>query len=151
MPFDNDYFMGLAMAQAREAGDRQEVPIGAVLVIGDQIYSGAGNEREESSDPTAHAEVLALRHAAERLRTWRLTDSTLYVTAEPCLLCTGALYLARVKRVVFGCTNPKGGALRFVREHEKKLGLNHSIEVGSGVRELECAQLLKTFFKHRRD
>ncbi|MFH1017274.1 MAG: nucleoside deaminase [Pseudomonadota bacterium] len=147
---DDNYFMGLAIGQARQAADVAEVPIGAILVIGDQIYSCQANERETRNDPTAHAEILALRHAAETLGNWRLVESTMYVTAEPCVLCSGALYLARVKRVVLGCPNPKGGALRFIQEHEKTLGLNHTIDVVGGVRELECAQLLKEFFQHRR-
>ena len=146
----DNYFMGLAIAQARKGADAGEVPIGSIVVIGDQVYSAQGNERETRFDPTAHAEVWAIRHAAERIESWRLEEATVYVTAEPCTLCSGALYLARVKRVVFGCPNPKGGALRFLREHEKTLNLNHTLDVVGGVRELECAQLLKEFFQQRR-
>jgi tRNA(adenine34) deaminase len=147
---DHNYFMGLALNQAKAAAEAGEVPIGAVVVIGDQVYSSRGNERENLNDPTAHAEVMALRHAAERVGGWRLEKATMYVTAEPCVLCSGAVYLARIDRVVFGCANPKGGALRFIREHERTLNLNHSVEVVPGVRELECAQLLKDFFAQRR-
>jgi len=142
--------MGVALQKAKEAAERGEVPVGAILVIGDEVFAAQSNARETDRDPTAHAEVCAIRQAAERLESWRLPESTLYVTTEPCLLCTGAIYLARIKRVIFGCTNPKGGALRFVAENRTKLGLNHSPEILGGIRELECAALLKDFFRVRR-
>ncbi|HLG19792.1 MAG TPA: tRNA adenosine(34) deaminase TadA [Bdellovibrionota bacterium] len=147
----DNYFMGLAIQRARKAALRGDVPVGAIVVIDGNIYSEGGNEREALQDPTAHAEVVALRHAAETLQSWRLENATVYVTAEPCLLCTGAIYLARIQRVVFGCPNPKGGALRFVSVNEQHLNLNHRVEITGGVRELECAQLLRTFFVERRD
>jgi tRNA(adenine34) deaminase len=146
----DSYYMDVALRYAKEAAEKGEVPVGAILVRDGEIFSAHGNSREKSLDPTAHAEVLALQHAAERVGNWRLEDSTMYATVEPCLMCTGALILARVKRVVFGCTNPKGGALRFVMAHRQQLNLNHEIEIVGGVRELECAQVLKDFFKARR-
>lgn len=146
----DSYYMGIALDCARQAALRGEVPVGAILVLNSEIYSAAGNAREHSADPTAHAEVLAIRHASERLGTWRLHEATLYVTTEPCVLCTGALYLARVHRVVYGCRNPKGGALDFISAHEGELRLNHHIEIVGGIRELECAKLLKDFFQNKR-
>ena len=148
---DDNYYMGLAIRRAQEVGVKGDVPVAALVVMNGTIYSTEGNDRERSHDPTAHAEVIAIRHAAEMTNSWRLENSTLYVTAEPCLMCTGSIYLSRVRKVVFGCANPKGGALRFIAEHEKKLGLNHRVEIVSGVRELECAQLLRIFFAERRD
>lgn len=144
------YFMDVAIRQARETALRGDVPVGAILVIDGTIYSAAGNTREAINDPTAHAEILAIRHASEMCESWRLETATLYVTVEPCLLCTGAIYLSRIQRVVYGCANPKGGALRFVSEHRKILGLNHEVEIVSGVSEFECAQLLREFFKEKR-
>lgn len=141
------YYMDMALKKAEEAAACGEVPIGALLVIGDQIYSQKGNLRESNLDPTAHAEILALKHASETVQNWRLLDSALYVTVEPCLMCTGAIYLARVKQVIYGCKNPKGGALDFVSKNEDLFKLNHTVEVIPSVRELECARLLKVFFK----
>ncbi len=142
--------MGIALTFAQKAFQNDEVPVGAILVCNGEIYSSAGNERENTFDPTAHAEILAIRHASERLESWRLPGATLYVTTEPCLLCTGAIYLARIRRVVFGCRNPKGGALEFISSREKELKLNHHLEIEAGIRELECAKLLKDFFQAKR-
>lgn len=150
-PLSDTYYMEVALKQAREAAVRGEVPVGAIVVMDQKVYSAAANTREASNDPTAHAEVLAIRHAAEMTEAWRLENATLYCTVEPCLLCTGAVFLSRIRRVVYGCANPKGGALRFASEHRKTLGLNHQVEVASGVAEVECASLLKEFFKERRD
>ena len=144
------YFMKLAIEQARKAEQLQEIPIGAILLLDGIIYSAHFNKRETEKDPLAHAEILAIRHASGMLEKWRLENATLYVTAEPCLLCSGAIYLSRIKRVVFGCSNPKGGALRFVQDNKKELGLNHQIELCGGVLELECAQLLRFFFRECR-
>ena len=148
--FDDSYYMGLALRRASEAADRGEVPIGAVIVIDGAIYSIQGNEREGTHDPSAHAEMVALRHAADLRGGWRLEGALLYVTAEPCLMCTGAIYLARIARVIFGCPNPKGGALRFVAKHARELRLNHTVAIEAGLREIECAQLLRDFFAQRR-
>jgi tRNA(adenine34) deaminase len=149
-PLSDAYYMGLAIRRAKEAAVRGEVPVGAIVVIDGELYSSGGNAREERNDPTAHAEVLAIRHAAEMCESWRLETATMYVTVEPCLLCTGAILLSRIRRVVYGCANPKGGALRFAMEHRKTLGLNHEVEIVPGVAEFECAQLLKEFFKEKR-
>ncbi len=149
-PLSDAYFMEIAIRQAKDTAVRGEVPVGALVVIDGAVYSAAANARETASDPTAHAEVLAIRHASEMCESWRLETATLYVTVEPCLLCTGAIYLSRIKRVVYGCANPKGGALRFVSKHRKTLGLNHEVEILPGVHEFECAQLLREFFKEKR-
>lgn len=133
-------------AWAQRDGD---VPIGAVLVSGDLTIE-ARNEKELRPDATAHAEMLALRAAAAELGVWRLSDATLYVTKEPCVMCAGAIVAARVKRVVFGCRDPKGGAAGSVYNLLESAALNHRVEVTSGVREAETAAQLQAFFKEKR-
>lgn len=133
-------------AWAQRDGD---VPIGAVLVSGDLTIE-ARNEKELRPDATAHAEMLALRAAAAELGVWRLSDATLYVTKEPCVMCAGAIVAARVKRVVFGCRDPKGGAAGSVYNLLESAALNHRVEVTSGVLEAETAAQLQAFFKEKR-
>ncbi|GAC1654263.1 MAG: tRNA adenosine(34) deaminase TadA [Vulcanimicrobiaceae bacterium] len=137
--------IGLA-SQAELAGD---VPIGAVLVCGDLIIE-AKNEKEARPDATAHAEMLVLQEAARRLRTWRLAEATIYVTKEPCVMCAGAMVAARVRRVVFGCPDPKGGAAGSVLDVLQSPRLNHRVEVTAGVLAEETAEQLQRFFKARR-
>ena len=146
-----DAFMDLAIAQARLAERVHEVPVGAVLVdrSGAVIASGF-NRPVSTNDPTAHAEVGVLREAARGLGNYRLPGTTLVVTVEPCLMCAGALMNARVARVVYGAREPKWGAFESLLRLEK-LGLNHRIEVIPGVREQECAELMRNFFKGRRE
>jgi tRNA(adenine34) deaminase len=150
--FDHPALMDLALAEARRALDHDDVPIGAVVVRdADGAVVGAGhNERELRQDPTAHAEVLALRRAAEALGSWRVLDCTLVVTLEPCAMCAGAIVLSRVPRVVFGCTDPKAGAAGSVLDVLAEERLNHRPEVVGGVRAEECATLLRDFFATRR-
>ena len=143
-------FMRLALAQADRASQHHDVPIGAVVVHGGEVIATGRNERERRGDPTAHAEVLALRAAAEALGSWRVLDSTLYVTLEPCAMCAGAIVLARVPRVVFGCTDPKAGAAGSVLDVLAEPRLNHRPEVEGGVLADECAALLRSFFAARR-
>jgi tRNA(adenine34) deaminase len=145
------YYMGEALAQAREGGAAGEVPVGAVLVEeGGVILARAFNRPVALKDPTAHAEVLALREAAARRGNYRLPGTTLYVTIEPCLMCLGALLQARVGRLVFGAADPKAGAcVSLFRLHEDPR-LNHRLEVSGGVREAECRELLEEFFQARR-
>lgn len=143
--------MGEALAQAREALEAGEVPVGAVLVgEGGEILARAYNRPITLNDPTAHAEVLALRDAARRVGNYRLPGTTLYVTIEPCLMCLGALLQARVRRLVFGAPDPKGGACVSLYRLPEDPRLNHRLEVRGGVRQAECRELLQHFFQARR-
>jgi tRNA(adenine34) deaminase len=142
--------MALAIERAREAADHGDVPIGAVVARGEQVLAAAGNERELRRDPTAHAEVLAIRAAAETLGGWRLPETTLYVTLEPCAMCAGAIVLARIPAVVFGAPDPKAGAAGSVLDVLGEPALNHRPKVTGGVMEAECAALLREFFAARR-
>jgi tRNA(adenine34) deaminase len=142
--------MGLALEQARLAAGHGDVPIGAAILRGEEVLAVAGNERELRGDPTAHAELLAIRAAAEALGGWRLPGTTLYVTLEPCAMCAGAIVLARIPTVVYGAPDPKGGAAGSVLDVLAEPALNHRPEVVSGVREEECAALLREFFAARR-
>jgi tRNA(adenine34) deaminase len=139
-----------AMAEAQAATAHDDVPIGAVVVHDGAIIGRGRNERERRADPTAHAEVLALREAAAALGSWRVLDSTLYVTLEPCAMCAGAIVLSRIPHVVFGCTDPKAGAAGSVLDVLAEPRLNHRPEVVGGVMAEDCAELLRTFFRARR-
>ena len=143
-------FMRRALAAAEEAGGRGEVPVGAVVVVGDEVVAVAHNERETASDPTAHAEILALRRAAAALGRWRLVDAELYVTMEPCPMCAGALVNARLRRLYFGCDDPKAGAVRTLYSLVDDPRLNHRVEVIPGVLAAEGAGLLRSFFSRLR-
>lgn len=144
--------MDEALALAAQAADIGEVPVGAVVVDGSGTVIGRGyNTRERDLDPTAHAEVVAIREAAQKLASWRLLDCTLYVTLEPCIQCVGSMLLARVPHVVFGCRDPKGGALGSVVDLRAVPGVNHQIEVTEGVRAEQCSAALKEFFKNLRE
>jgi tRNA(adenine34) deaminase len=143
--------MQLALDQARLAAMHGDVPVGAVVI--DQagtVLASAGNEREIRHDPTAHAELLALREASRRLRSWRLTGLTLVVTLEPCTMCAGALVLARIARLVFGAFDPKAGAVSSLFDVVRDPRLNHRVEVCGGILEAECSALLKDFFASRK-
>ena len=142
----DEHFMRLALEQAKQAFDLNEVPIGAVVVAGDQVIAAAYNRREIDADPASHAEFSALELAAKKLGRWRLSDCSVYVTLEPCLMCAGLMYQARIKRCVYGAKDPKAGALGSLYEVHKDTRLNHCFEVQSGVLENESANLLKTFF-----
>ena len=142
--------MQLALAEAEAAADHDDVPIGAVVVHRDEPLASAGNERELRRDPTAHAEVLALRAAAERLGGWRIPDAVLYVTLEPCAMCAGAIVLARVPRVVYAATDPKAGAAGSVLDVLGEPRLNHRPQVEGGVLAAESNRLLTEFFAGRR-
>jgi tRNA(adenine34) deaminase len=142
--------MGIAIERAREAETHGDVPIGAVVARGEEPLSSAGNERELRRDPTAHAEVLAIRAAAEALGGWRLPETTLYVTLEPCAMCAGAIVLARIPTVVYGAPDPKAGAAGSVLDVLSAPALNHRPQVIGGLMEAECAALLRDFFALRR-
>ncbi len=145
-----DGAMRLAMDQARRAETLGDVPIGAVVINpAGVIVAAAGNEREQLGDPTAHAEVLALREAARVLGSWRLVDHTLVVTLEPCTMCAGALVLARVSRLVFGAYDPKAGAVASLFDVVRDPRLNHRVDVRGGILEAECGELLREFFAER--
>jgi tRNA(adenine34) deaminase len=142
--------MRLALDEARAAADHNDVPVGAVLLSpSGASVAAAGNERELAQDPTAHAELLALRRAAETLGSWRLTGHTLVVTLEPCTMCAGALVLARVSRLVFGAYDAKAGAVASLWDVVRDPRLNHRVEVRGGVLEAECGALLRDFFSIR--
>jgi tRNA(adenine34) deaminase len=142
--------MELALERAREAEGHGDVPIGAVVARAGEPLAAAGNERELRRDPTAHAEILAIRAAAEALGGWRLPDTTLYVTLEPCAMCAGAIVLARIPELVFGAPDPKAGAVGSVMNVLADPALNHRPRVTAGVLEAECAALLREFFESRR-
>jgi len=142
--------MAEALSEARGAMTHDDVPIGAVVVHHDHIIGRGRNERERLADPTAHAEVLALREAAHTLGSWRVLDSTLYVTLEPCAMCAGAIVLARIPRVVYACSDPKAGAAGSVLDVLAQPQLNHRPLVEGGVLAGEAAELLRSFFRLRR-
>ncbi|HYA88606.1 MAG TPA: tRNA adenosine(34) deaminase TadA [Nitrospirota bacterium] len=139
-------FMRMALAEAVEAATVGETPVGAVLVIGQEVVAAAHNMRETWQDPSAHAELLVVREAAARLGRWRLQDAAVYVTLEPCLMCAGALVLARVGRLVYGCKDPKAGVLGSVYDVVRDGRLNHSYRITPNVLEDECRTMLTEFF-----
>src|SRR5437879_4152190 len=146
----DDYFMHLALREAERALEHEDVPIGAVVVRGGEVLAAAHNERELRQDPTAHAEMIALREAARALGTWRVLDSVVYVTLEPCAMCAGGIVLARVPRVVYGASDPKAGACGSVLDVLGEPRLNHRPEVAGGLLASECGELLSAFFADRR-
>ena len=143
-------YMHLAMAQAQAAVLRGEVPVGALVVLEDRILSAAGNRTITDCDPTAHAEMVALREAARKAGNHRLIGASLYVTVEPCAMCAGALVQARIARLIYGADEPKGGAIRSCLQVLDAPALNHRVEVVSGVLAAEAVQLLQSFFSARR-
>ena len=150
MPRSDADWMREAMAEARDAERRGEVPVGAVLVRGEECLARGGNRTITECDPTAHAEIVALRAAARAAGNYRLEEATLYVTLEPCAMCAGAIVQARLARVVYGADDPKGGAYRSCFELLTSPVLNHRVEVTPGVMAEECAALLQSFFVARR-
>jgi tRNA(adenine34) deaminase len=146
----DDYFMRLALREAEQALEHEDVPIGAVLVRDGEVLAVGHNERELRQDPTAHAEIIALREAARLSGSWRVLDAVLYVTLEPCSMCAGAVVLARVPRVVYGASDPKAGACGSVLDVLGEPRLNHRPEVGGGLLAEECGGLLSAFFASRR-
>jgi len=150
-PRPDEYFMREALRQALKASKADEVPVGAVIVRAGKIIARAHNQVELLKDATAHAEMLALTQAEEAVGDWRLTDCDLYVTKEPCSMCAGALVHTRVRRVIFGCTDPVAGAAGSVINLLQMPTLNHRCDFAAGVLENECAAILKEFFRQRRD
>jgi tRNA(adenine34) deaminase len=146
----DERLMAIALEQARAAAAAGDVPVGAVVARGNEVLGTAGNAREREQDPTAHAEILALRSAAEATGSWHLEGCTIYVTLEPCAMCAGAVVLARVDRLVFGAADPKAGFAGSLGDLLRDPRLNHTVEVTGGVLEAECGGLLRTFFLERR-
>ncbi len=146
----DEYFMRLALREAERSTGHDDVPIGCVITHSGEVVAAAPNERELRGDPTAHAEVVAIRAAAEKLGGWRLTDTVLYVTLEPCAMCAGAIVLARVPRVIYGAPDPKAGAAGSVLDVLAEPRLNHRPEVAGGLLAEESAELLRGFFASRR-
>lgn len=147
---DDELYMNLALAEARKAYDMGEIPIGAVLVLGNEVIASAHNMRETWHDATAHAEIIVIREACQKLGRWRLTGATLYVTIEPCPMCAGALVMSRVDRLVYGSPDYKAGAVESLFNIVQHSALNHELEVVSGVKADECTALMKDFFRARR-
>lgn len=147
---DDVRFMQLAIEQAQAAPAHEDVPIGAVVVAGGEVVAVARNERELLQDPTAHAEVLALRRAAQAAESWRVLDATLYVTLEPCAMCAGAIVLSRIPRVIYGASDPKAGACGSVLDVTGEARFNHRPEVRGGLLGEACGELLRAFFAARR-
>ena len=146
----DEKYMRLAIEQAKIAEENGDVPIGAVIVYKDQIIGRAYNQREQLKDPTAHAEIIALTQAAAALENWHLNGCTIYVTLEPCPMCAGALVLSRIDRLVYGCDDPKTGAVKSLYNIVTDGRLNHRLEVTSGVLADECAKQLQDFFQKKR-
>ncbi len=146
MTFRDEHFMRLALEEAEKAFAEDEVPVGAILVKKDGVIASAHNKKEARTDPTAHAELLALREGAANAKDWRLTDATLYVTKEPCVMCAGAMINARLGRLVYGCKDARYGAMASQYRIGSDSKLNHSIEVISGILEKDCADIIKRFF-----
>jgi tRNA(adenine34) deaminase len=150
MSNNDEHHMRLALRQAEEAYKRNEVPVGAILIIGNEVIASAYNTKESTSDPTAHAELNVIKEGAQKTGNQYLTDATLYVTKEPCVMCAGAMVNARLGRLVYGCSDKRFGAINSRYQIASDPSLNHQIAVLSGVLELECAEILKRFFKLRR-
>jgi tRNA(adenine34) deaminase len=149
-PAVDEQYMRIAIAQAQIAEENGDVPIGAVIVYNNTLIAKAYNQREQLQDPTAHAEIIALTQAAAALENWHLHDCTMYVTLEPCCMCAGALVLARIERLVYGCDDPKTGAVKSLYNIVGDKRLNHRVEVTNGVLADECSALLQDFFARRR-
>jgi len=146
----DDVHMRTALAAAERAASMGEVPVGAVIVVRGEVVAVAHNQRETNNDPTGHAEIVAMRAAAATLNSWRLVDADLYVTMEPCPMCAGAIVNARVRRLIYGCDDPKAGAVRTLYQLLDDQRLNHRVEVVPGVLALESSALLKSFFSRLR-
>ena len=146
----DEKFMTEALKEAEKSANFDEVPVGAVIVKDGKIIARGHNLRETKNDPTAHAEIVAIRKACKKLKSWRLEDCTIYVTIEPCSMCAGALLWTRIKRIVYGASDPKGGALGSSYNLFEVKNINHKAEITRGVLENRCASLITSFFKNKR-
>ena len=147
---NDEKYMKVALEEAEKAGQRGEIPVGAILLKGDQVLAKDHNRCIELNDPTAHAEILVLRHGGQILRNYRLNDTVMYVTAEPCPMCVSAMVHSRISRLVFGAPEPKFGAVESKFQLLNNKDLNHRVKVDRGILGKECAEVLKTFFRERR-
>jgi len=147
---NDEDFMALALAEAKKAFQLGEVPVGCVIVLKDKIIARAHNLRETKKDPTAHAEILAIKKAAQRMGGWRLLNTIMYVTVEPCAMCAGAIYQARIERLVFGVDDPKAGAIKSLFRILDSKKINHRVAVSGGVLQSECSEILSRFFRQNR-
>lgn len=147
----HEYYMREALKEAKLAGEKGEVPVGAVVVLQDEIIGRGHNQREIGDDPTAHAEIVAIREAGKKLQSWRLTGAVLYVTLEPCPMCAGAMLQSRVERVVYGLDDPKAGSAGSLINILQFPGFNHSVKIIGGILAEESQKLLKDFFKNKRE
>ncbi|MCD6526193.1 MAG: tRNA adenosine(34) deaminase TadA [Desulfuromonas sp.] len=147
---EDAHYMKMALEQARQAEALGEVPIGALIVLDGRVIASAGNRRETWQDPTAHAELIALREAAKRTGSWRLEGATLYVTLEPCVMCMGGIILARIPRLVYGARDPKMGAVGSIYDFSTDERFNHAVTVTEGVLADECSEMLSVFFRQLR-
>ena len=151
MPLDSDeHYMEMALAEARNAAAAGEVPVGAVILVDGVIVARAFNKPVSTNDPTAHAEMLALREASQKAGNYRLSSATVYCTIEPCMMCAGAMIHARIARLVFGALDPKAGSAGSIYNVLSDPRLNHRVEVVFGIRQTECSALLQNFFSQRR-
>ena len=147
----DEKYMKLAIKEAKKALDFDEVPVGAIIVENDKVIARAFNKRESSSDPTSHAEINAIRKACKKRKSWRLENCTMYVTVEPCAMCAGTLLWTRIKRIVYGTPDLKGGAVGTTFNLFDVKGLNHYPEITSGVLKEECGNIISNYFKHKRE
>lgn len=148
---EDRFYMGLALQEARKAAEKDEIPVGAVIVHRGEVVGRGHNQREERQSPLAHAEIVAVEAASSYLKSWRLSEATLYVTLEPCVMCVGAILQARLPRLVFGALDPKGGAVASLYRLCEDARLNHRVEVTQGVLESEAARILEEFFARLRE
>lgn len=147
----DEKFMNEALKEARKAYSEDEVPVGCVIVKDNKIIARGHNKKEKNKNAILHAEIVTLNKAQKKLNDWHLNECTLYVTLEPCLMCTGAIIQTRIKKVVFGCNDPKGGAIESSLKIQEIKNLNHSFEILSKVCEKECSMILKNYFKSKRN
>lgn len=145
------YFMNEAIKEAKKASLIDEVPVGAVIVFNDKIIARAHNTREKTQDPTCHAEINAIRKACKKLKSWRLVGCSIYITVEPCSMCAGTILWSRIDRVVYGATDPKGGALTSSYNLFEQKGINHIPSITGGILQEECAIIIKDYFKSKRN
>lgn len=151
MKKDHTYFMSLALKEAQKAKEIDEVPIGCVIVKDNKVISKGHNIRETNKDPIGHAEIVAIRKASKKLDSWRLEGCTLYVTIEPCIMCSGAIIQSRIQTLVYGASDPKGGAVESSLKAFEAANINHHPEIIKGVLEDECRQIIKNYFKSKRE